>query len=173
MYPGRTTIVLVEAILDGVAPGTDMTPYIDAANELVSEKCATVFPGVMEQLDSAGLPIYTPESGGFVYSDHRLELIERWLGAHFYAIFDPRSVVEKAGSVLQQIQSRVDLGLNLTHYGQTAMRLDTQGALAVMNNGMNKYAKMPAALVQAPIGLGYLGTRPRRSPQFGGGWLPG
>ncbi len=172
MYPGRTTTVLVEGILDGVAEGFDLSPFIDSANEIVTERCAVVFPGVTEQLDSAGNPIYVAEKGGFSYSNHRLELIERWLSAHFYAIFDPRSVMEKAGSVMQSIQSKVALGFNVTHYGQQAMRLDTQGALAVMNNAMDSYKKMPAALVQAPIGITYLGRRPRRR-NFGGGWWGG
>ena len=67
------------------------------------------------------------------YTDSRLELIERWLSAHFYTNRDPRAVNEKAGPVGVTYQSAVALNLNTSHYGQTAMLLDTAGGLAALN----------------------------------------
>jgi len=171
MLPGRTTADAVRAIIQTIK-SVDLDPYIDAANELVSERCTGIFPGTLDTLNKQDLPSYVPAPGGFQYSAYRLELIERWLSAHFYAVMDPRSVMEGAGSVKQELQGKVDLGLRSSLYGQQAMRLDTQGALAILDNSMNKYTKVPAAAVQTPIGITFLGRR-RRPNFWGGGWTGG
>ena len=96
-----------------------MAPFILVANELVTELCTgTMGPST-------------------AYSADRLELIERWLTAHFYTNRDPRTSSESAG-VSATYQSRVDLGLDTSHYGQTAMRLDTNGGLAGLNSDTKK-----------------------------------
>lgn len=124
----RTTAALVRGIID--APTTDdLDPFIAIANELVTEKCADV------------------ES----YGTARLELIERWLSAHFYTVYSPRTTQEKAGSVGETYQSKVDLGLNSSHYGQTAMRLDTNGGLAALDASTKKGGKKT-------VGVTYVGT---------------
>lgn len=94
-----------------VAPSLD--PFIEVANHLVVEVC---------------LPVET-------YSDERLEVIERYLAAHFYAITMPRIQTTGLGQgdIEQTIQSKIDLGLNLSHYGSSAMILDTSGGLAALN----------------------------------------
>lgn len=66
-------------------------------------------------------------------SSETLELIERWLSAHFYSVRDPRPTSEKAGPVGASYQSKVDLNLASSHYGQTAMVLDTTGTLKKLN----------------------------------------
>lgn len=114
----RTTSTAVGKIIEVDSnTWTDLTPFIDTANELVTEVCAGV-------LDENGEPYYT---------DTRLELIERWLAAHFYAIADPRAGQEKAGPVSIEYQYKVDLNLNVTTYGQQAMILDSKGGLARLN----------------------------------------
>ena len=75
-----------------------------------------------------------------------LELIETWLSAHFYATRDPRPVDEKAGSVSQQNQSKVDLGFNNSHYGQDAMTVDTSGWLGRLNNKIKKGGRSTAGV---------------------------
>ncbi len=65
----------------------------------------------------------------------RLQLIETWLTAHFYTIRDPRVVHEKAGSVMAAYQTKVDVGLSTSHYGQMAMILDTSGVLRRLSKG--------------------------------------
>jgi hypothetical protein len=105
----RTSAALVAGIIE-VDPSIDLTPFIVAANELVTEVC-----------------------GASGYTEERLELIERWLAAHFYAQRDARAQSEKAGSVGADYQSKVDLYLANTHYGQQAMLLDTKGGLASLN----------------------------------------
>ena len=117
----RTSQTLVGSICD-IEEDADLTGFILSANELVTEVCASA-------TKADGTPFYT---------DVRLELIERWLAAHLYTNRDPRVTDEKAGSVGAGYQSKVDLGFNTSHYGQTAMRLDTNGGLAKLNDDMLK-----------------------------------
>ena len=109
----RTTETLVHGSVDVIdsadTPAADLEPYILSANELVTEICG-----------SAG------------YSDARLELIERWLSAHFYCVYDPRSQSESAG-VSASYEGSAAMFLERTRYGQQAMLLDTAGGLARLN----------------------------------------
>lgn len=88
----------------------DLDPFIETANNLVTDVCT-----------------------GSGYTNAKLELIERWLSAHFYAIRDPRMTTKESrgqlGGIRQQFESKVDLGLNLTRYGQQAVILDSAGNL--------------------------------------------
>lgn len=126
----RTTKELVEKIieLDATVNGGDISAFIETASALVDELCQ-------------------PQG----YSETRLELIERWLAAHFYAIRDPRLTSEQAGSVQASYESKVDLGLQLTRYGQQALMLDTKGGLAALNN-------QPKTATGQKPGIVYLGT---------------
>jgi hypothetical protein len=108
----RTTAALVGGIIE-VDTAITLDPFINAANSLVTECCT----GLDEE-----------------YSSGQLVIIETWLAAHFYTVRDPRAESEKAGSVSERFQSKVDLGLNTSHYGQMAMRLDYKGGLAELNN---------------------------------------
>src|SRR6185369_6739974 len=115
--PGRTTSTLVRGIVDADLD-VSLDPFIDAANELVTEICSFV-----EDVD-----------GNLRYTSSRLELIERWLAAHFYCILDARGRRERVSSLTFESQSKVDLGLDVTHYGQQAKRLDTAGGLAKLDD---------------------------------------
>jgi hypothetical protein len=88
------------------------------ANELVTEVCATA-------LRPDGVTLWHAES--------RLALIECLLACHFYCLNDPRGQRERVGPLTFEAQSKVDLGLDVTHYGQQAKRLDTSGALAALD----------------------------------------
>lgn len=101
----------------------DLTPFIETANVLVTKIC-----GVN---DGNGVPYYT---------DSVLELIERWLSAHFYAVYRPRAEVEGVDNVIEHIETKLDIGFNVTRYGQQAMRIDYNGFLAAVNNAANKIA---------------------------------
>jgi len=116
----RTTAALVGGIIEWDSDSTKstyvaLTPFIEVANELVTECCT---------------------SGS--HTDLRLAQIEKWLAAHFYHHRDMKAQMEKAGSVSQNLQSKVDLGFDNTHYGQAAMRLDTEGGLAALNERIKK-----------------------------------
>lgn len=108
----RTTTDAVEAIVE-VDPAIEVDPFIEVANSIVTEVCASA----------------TNSDGTAFYEDPRLELIERWLSAHFYAIRDQRRAQESVSGITEQVQYKVDLGFNQTIYGQQAMLLDTAGGL--------------------------------------------
>lgn len=115
----RATSNLVEGIIE-VDSNISLTPFINAANALVTECCT--------DLDED-------------YTDAHLIVIETWLAAHFYSVRDMRVELEKAGSVSEKFQSKVDLGFKTSHYGQMAMRLDWQGGLARLNEQIEKGLK--------------------------------
>lgn len=108
----RTTTDLVAGIID-LDVSIPLDPFIQAANLLVDK--------------------ITPDLG-----DTTMEVVERWLSAHFYCMRDPRRTSEKAGSVAASYQSKVDLNLYLSHYGQMAMVLDTTGTLRALSHSRKK-----------------------------------
>lgn len=108
----RTTAALVRGVL-GMEPGDEeavLTPYIETANSVVTDKCV--------------------DTDTYTYTAAKLELIERWLSAHFYTVFSGQTTVEQVASLRQQYAFKIDLYLNNTKYGQVALSLDTNGALA-------------------------------------------
>ena len=111
-----TTSALVEGIIE-VASAISLTPFIEAANILVVKYC---------------------DGADDDYTDDETEKIETWLAAHFYTVRDMRAEQEKAGPVSEKYQSKVDLGLSTSHYGQMAMTLDYQGGLAALNQKIMK-----------------------------------
>lgn len=124
----RVTTAQVAGIIE-VDEDIRLTPFIEAADELVTELCL--------------------ESG---YSSSRLRLISLWLSAHFYAIRDPRVASEGAGGVDIRYQHKVGMGLQVTTYGQQVMILDTDGSLA----SLNKTAEEGTG--KAVVGISWLGT---------------
>jgi hypothetical protein len=119
MIMARTTDTAVKALFRK-DPKLILDSFIETASHLVDRACATA-------VDS---------EGAAYYSDSELELIERWLAAHFYEVAVAPAQQERAGSVGQIKATKVDLGLNLTRYGQQALVLDTAGGLqALMDAG--------------------------------------
>ena len=118
----RTSSSDVELIIE-VDAGADLDPFIETASLLVTKHCVTL-GGLSEDSDA-----------------EELELVERWLSAHFYSIFSPRAKSESAGPVSQSIESKVDLGFDVTRHGQQAMRLDSTGQLAKLNEDSKRGGK--------------------------------
>jgi len=108
----RITDADVKALID-VDASISLTPFINAANELVTELCT----------DSD-------------YTDTRLEMIEAWLAAHLYLMRDQAVASEKAGSVSATYQYKIGLFLQQTKQGQQALLLDTAGNLAALSKRM-------------------------------------
>lgn len=109
----RTNETNVELIIE-IDEGTDLTVPISLANELVTELLSTY------------------------YTEFRLELIERYLAAHFYTVSNPLAKSEKAGDVGVTYEGVTEMGFNSSKYGQTAMRLDTKGLLAALEDSQRK-----------------------------------
>lgn len=131
----RTTSAAVEGLTE-VDSTVSLTPFILTANVMVTKFCT----GDNGPTD--------PE-----YTDDELELIERWLAAHYYRMRDLQPIVERAGTVAEHRKFIQNTGLDNTTYGQTAMTLDWNGGLAAwqdrVRNGRTKR-----------VSISWLGTSP-------------
>lgn len=107
----RTDATAVQGIIDLADANDDLTPFIESA-ALVVDRIAA--------LDSP------PGSA-------ELELVERWLAAHYYAVYRQQPDTEKAGPVSEKKQFYVSHGLQTTMWGTQAMTLDSSGTLADIN----------------------------------------
>lgn len=106
----RTTEAAVRALFPAVeAPSSiSLASSVDTATDLVTELCV-------------------PEG----YTATRLELIERWLAAHFAAIGPLRQYASRAiGEANASFDRVIGLALDQTPYGQMAKVLDTKGGLS-------------------------------------------
>ena len=110
----------------------DFTPFIETANNLVDQVC----------LESD-------------YSDATLELIERWLAAHFYAQLDPRTVMEEVRGARERFEGETKIRLDNTRYGQQAMIIDTAGNLKALNEGKGKITAKALYVGEDPDAIRY------------------
>jgi hypothetical protein len=112
----RTTVEAVALICEiDTDISEDLAPFIETANNIVDQVC----------LDSG-------------YSDATLELIERWLSAHFYNQRDPLASQEAVKGVSVTYEGRTYTGFRNTRFGQQAMMIDTAGNLKLLDD-MDKY----------------------------------
>lgn len=143
--PGRVTATEVKKIIAIDTPtvnkvAVDLDEFIDIANELVTEVC-------------------DPASTG--YTTGRLKSIEKYLAAHCYTVLGPRTVRERVGGIQQVFESKLDLGFDNSRYGQLAMRLDTKGGLALLNNAMKtQKGLLPGGAGAVKPGVKWMGTVP-------------
>ena len=70
---------------------------------------------------------------GITLSTTKLELIERWLAAHFYLQADQAYQSKSTDGASATFQGQTGMGLENTNYGQQAMILDRSGCLRQMN----------------------------------------
>ena len=96
----------VKEIIDTTV--TPLTAFITVANQMVADHCSSL-------------------------EDANQKEIARWLAAHFTAMRERQLESQKIGEGEDQYEGKFDLGLNFTQYGQTAMQLDSTGALARWN----------------------------------------
>jgi hypothetical protein len=120
-FPGRTSAVEMAKICT-LSTGLDTSLSIDMANDLVTE---LLEPLTREDVDGNEVPYH---------GTGRLTHIETLLACHFYCLNDPRGSRERVGPLSFEAQSKVDTGLDVTHYGQQAKGLDTSGTLAGIDN---------------------------------------
>jgi hypothetical protein len=114
----RTTSSLVKGILtkDYDHRGTpSLDPFILTANSLVNR-----------------LATRAAEIGLSVAAD-TLELVERWLAAHFYTMSDKSFIENKTAGASAIYHGRTDMNLDASLYGQTAQLLDPTGLLGKLS----------------------------------------
>jgi hypothetical protein len=115
----RTTTLQVQALLgadyDGVS---DLQQFIDTATVITNR-----------------VETYAREFRGTVLSSAELELIERWLSAHFYCQSDKTYSTKATSGASGSFSGQTAMGLDSTLYGQTAMRIDYSGALVKIDKG--------------------------------------
>lgn len=136
----RTNSDAVKAVLAGgkdydLALSPSLSPYIDAAYSLVNRV------------------VVCAAKKNIVISDEDLELIERWLAAHFYAVSDKpyssRSTLGASGS----FQGQTAMHLDATLYGQQAKLIDYSGCLENISNKQR-------------VRVGWLGKRPSEQMDY-------
>jgi hypothetical protein len=115
----RTTEEAVGGIIE-LDEDIDLTPFIETANNIIDRVCL--------------------QSG---YDDSTLELIERWLSAHFYSIRDPRTISESVKGISERFEDGIggssrSSGFSLTRYGRQAMLIDTDGNLMILESSGGK-----------------------------------
>lgn len=93
-----------------------------------------LIPDIQPFINDASIMVDTLVATDISVSANVLELVERYLAAHFIAITDPRVATEQVGSLLTTYQYKLAQGLAITHYGSMAMFLDTSGRLSNWNN---------------------------------------
>jgi len=98
----------VRAIIE-LESDQDLDPFIGLAHTLVERVCVSS-----------------------ILDEPLKKEIERWLSAHFAAVADPRAMIEKADEVSVHYQTKLEVGLRVTHWGQQAIALDISGALAAL-----------------------------------------
>jgi len=121
MIPPRTKTSAVEAILGGLNDNsnwdglTDLTPFIASASAVVDRVNTAA-------QNKAIMPV--------TLSAVELELIERWLAAHFYTVMDPlyrsKSTMGASGNFQR---GQANDGFETTDYGRQACMLDYSGML--------------------------------------------
>jgi hypothetical protein len=101
---------------------------------LLNDYDADINPDLAPAIASASLMVDDVQARGTQIgapvSEDRLEVIERWLAAHFYAVSDRPYASRSTGGGSGSFDGKTDKGLDFTGYGQHAKLLDPTGYLA-------------------------------------------
>lgn len=114
----RTSEAAVKLILDrhyDTAHAASLVPFIDTASSLVDKISTNDTTSILSATD--------------------LEIIERWLSAHFYAQSDQLYTSKSTGKASGSFQGQTGMQLENTIYGQQAMLLDASGYLSALQKG--------------------------------------
>lgn len=116
----RTTAEAVQGILlqdYDADEAPSLTPFIDTAAIMV------------------GRVIICATAKGLTLTAEELEIVERWLAAHYYVCSDQTYASASTNGASASFHGKTDMGLNSSRYGQTALGLDHTGCLAAINKG--------------------------------------
>lgn len=131
----RTTSDLVKAVLAAgqdydLDNNPDLAAYIQPAVAITNRiaACATNRGMGMQGLQVAGQTVAGEDTEGT-----ELELIERYLAAHFYVQSDENYQSKTTAGASANFQGRTDMGIDASKYGQTAKRIDWSGCLTIID----------------------------------------
>ena len=114
----RTTKAAVQGVLlQDYSQEHDLQAFIDTAAVII-DRVATCATDRDHTLSAA-----------------ELEIIERWLAAHFYATSDRPYQNKSTSGASGGFQGQTGMYLEATYYGQTASSLDSSGCLASIAAG--------------------------------------
>lgn len=117
----RTTAADVRAILGPNYDGkTTLTPFITTAN-IITDRVAA--DAILRER---------------TLTDAELELIERWLSAHYYTMMDPLYASKGIGKVSGSFAGKTGMHLEASRYGLTAMEIDHSGALQAIGGSSGR-----------------------------------
>jgi len=138
----RTSFEKVKAILGShYDDSLSLAAFIDTASALVSKLEAADTQSVLSAVD--------------------LELIERWLSAHFYAHADQIAQSRNVGRASVSYQGQTAMMFESTQYGQVALSLDATGYLAKRQQEAENGGPSRAGMVW--LGQRYRGDSSERS----------
>ncbi len=84
-------------------------------------------------------------------STTELELIERWVAAHNYCMSDQTYASKNTTQASASFKGQTGKGLEITNYGQTALRLDYSGCLSAIDKrqfaGVSWLGKPPSTQI--------------------------
>jgi hypothetical protein len=119
----RTSSAAVQAILAGEYDGsTSLDGYIETASAVVDDV------------------VVCAARKALTHTAARLELIERWLAAHYYQQADPGYQAKATASASATFVGETGMYLEGTRFGQTAARLDSSGCLAAIGGQTRRTA---------------------------------
>jgi hypothetical protein len=112
----RTNSVAVAAILGrNYDEATDLSPFIETAYLMVNKV------------------VLCAARKGATTTAEGLEIIERWLAAHYYGCHDQFYTSKSTGGASASFQGQTGMRLEATFYGQTALGLDDTGCLEALS----------------------------------------
>jgi hypothetical protein len=90
-------------------------------------------PSLMPAIEAAAVMVETLEACAadkdITVSENTLEILERWLAAHFYKVSDRQLSSSSTLSSSGSFDGQTAMGLDFTSYGQQAKLLDPTGCL--------------------------------------------
>lgn len=110
----RTTVLAVQTLLEtnnDYRSGKDLQQFIDSATVVVDRVQAMAI------------------SRSKTLTAGELELIERWLSGHFYAMLDQTYSSKSTNGASGSFHGQTGMKFEATKYGQTALSLDYSGSL--------------------------------------------
>lgn len=112
---------------------TDSDAVIGVLNDDYGPKADGTLPSLQAFIDTASVivdrVVTCAAKKSITLTDSELELIERWLAAHFYSQSDKNLTSKSTEGASASFAGQTEKGFDSTLYGQTAMRIDPSNCL--------------------------------------------